>query len=184
MTRVLLLAGTLGVLAACGSAGGTSPSASSAGAASTTPESIPQSTGGSASSTTIATGATSLGTVLTDPATGKTLYYFTPEQGGKVVCAAQAQCNTAWPPEMATGTPTAPSDVTGKLGVVSLSTGGSEVTYNGWPLHTYVGDMQPGQTTGQGLSGKWFAATPSLTSGPGGSNGTPAAAPSSSGYGY
>jgi hypothetical protein len=68
----------------------------------------------------------------------------------------------------------------------------NEVTYNGWPLHTYASDTQPGQTNGQGVEGKWFAATPSTSSTATGASSTsstptPAATPTPStagGYGY
>jgi predicted lipoprotein with Yx(FWY)xxD motif len=38
------------------------------------------------------------------------------------------------------------------------------VTYNHWPLYTYVTDTKPGQTTGQGVNnsgGKWYVLSPS-----------------------
>jgi predicted lipoprotein with Yx(FWY)xxD motif len=37
------------------------------------------------------------------------------------------------------------------------------VTYNGWPLYTYVGDKKPGDTNGNDLSqfgAQWYALTP------------------------
>ena len=38
------------------------------------------------------------------------------------------------------------------------------VTYNGWPLYTYVGDNAPGQANGEGISGfggKWYVVSTS-----------------------
>lgn len=157
------------MLAACGGAatsGSTSaPGSATAAAGSTT----------SAPSTpaTISTGSTSLGTVLTTPQ-GLTLYYFTPEKGGTIACTGN--CASIWPPLKATGTPSAPSGVTGTLATVALADGSMEVTYNGWPLHTYASDTAPGQTSGQGIAGKWFVATPSLTAS-GGSGATPSPTP-------
>ncbi|MBV8194443.1 MAG: hypothetical protein JOY80_02840, partial [Candidatus Dormibacteraeota bacterium] len=130
------------------------------------------------------TGSTSLGTVLTTPQ-GLTLYYFTPEMGGTVVCTGS--CASTWPPFKVNGTPTAPSGATGMLGTVALSDGSTQLTYNGWPLHTYAADTAAGQTNGQGIGGKWFAATPGLTSsGPGssGSGAAPASPSASTAYGY
>lgn len=98
--------------------------------------------------------------MLTTPQ-GLTLYYFTPEKGGVVACTGG--CATTWPALKATGAPTKPSSVSGTLGTVALSDGSQEVTYNGWPLHTYAADTAAGQTNGQGVGGKWFAATPALT---------------------
>ena len=39
----------------------------------------------------------------------------------------------------------------------------NEVTYNGWPLHTFAGDTAAGQTNGQGIGSQWFAAKPGTT---------------------
>jgi hypothetical protein len=41
---------------------------------------------------------------------------------------------------------------------------GKVVTYNKWPLYTYVADSAPGQATGEGVSlsgGKWYVISPS-----------------------
>jgi len=37
------------------------------------------------------------------------------------------------------------------------------VQYNGHLLYTYSGDTAAGETTGEGLFGKWFVCTPGLT---------------------
>lgn len=177
ITRGLIATLTLaaGALAACGGSTPTSTStparaSSSPGAATATPS----------GPSTIATGSTSLGTVLTN-AQGLTLYYFVPEKGSVVACTGG--CASTWPPLKAGGTTTKPPDVPGTLGTVTLADGSTQVTYNGWPLHTYAADSAPGQTNGQGIAGKWFAATPALTA-----NGAAASAatptPSSNPYGY
>ena len=170
MKRVLMILGglSLALVAACG--GSSSPGGSSSGGS---------------SSSGVATGSTSLGTVLTN-SQGFTLYYFTPEQGGKIVCASTSACNTTWPPLLSSsGAPSAPSGVSGTFGVATLPDGTAEVTYQNWPLHMYSGDGAAGQTNGQGIQGMWFAVTPGLTStgsGSGaGAGSTPTATP---GYGY
>jgi predicted lipoprotein with Yx(FWY)xxD motif len=41
---------------------------------------------------------------------------------------------------------------------------GTVVTYNRWPLYTYVGDSKPGQASGQALDlngGLWYVLSPS-----------------------
>ena len=94
---------------------------------------------------TLSTMTTSLGTVLTN-AQGFTLYYFLPEKNS-TIGACTGGCLTAWPPLVATGTPSGPSALTGTLGTVSVMVNGAaenEVTYNGWPLHTYASDTAPG----------------------------------------
>ena len=171
---VLTLAGA-GVLAACGAAGATNTTApATSGAA-----------GSSAS--TISPATTSLGTVLTD-SKGFTLYYFLPEKNS-TVGACTGGCLTVWPLLVVTGTPTAASGVTGALATVSVMVNGAaatEVTYNGWPLHTFASDTAAGQTGGNGVMGQWFAAMPGTTSTSTGTNtgsgSTPTATPG--GYGY
>ena len=103
-----------------------------------------------------------LGAILVNTQ-GRTLYYFVPERGGRVVCAGQ--CTNAWPPLFATSmAPTAGATLPGQLGVVARASS-EQVTYNHWPLYTFAGDARPDQTNGQGVvgfGGKWFVATPGL----------------------
>jgi hypothetical protein len=46
------------------------------------------------------------------------------------------------------------------ISTVSNPSGGSIVTYNGWPLHTYASDSGPGSASGQGISGQWYVISP------------------------
>ena len=179
MDRRLLSVLTLatGVLAACGGASTSSSPAASASPTATAPAS-PTEAPVTPGPTTVSTGSTSLGTVLTTPQ-GLTLYYFTPEKGGVVACTGG--CAATWPPLKASGAASKPSSVTGTLGTVALSDGSMQVTYNGWPLHTYAADSAAGQTNGQGVAGKWFVATPALSA----NGAAPAAAtPTNNPYGY
>jgi predicted lipoprotein with Yx(FWY)xxD motif len=67
--------------------------------------------------------------------------------------------------------------VTGSLTTFARPDGTTQVAYNGSPLYYYAADTKAGDTTGQGVGGKWFIASPTGTG--------PGAAPSSSGrYGY
>ncbi|GAC1566692.1 MAG: hypothetical protein NVS3B14_10370 [Ktedonobacteraceae bacterium] len=108
-------------------------------------------------------------TILTD-AQGKTLYYFTPDTATKSACTGS--CAQIWPPLLFTGSgvPTGPSSLTGKLSV-QTDTHGNQVEYNGHLLYTYSADTAPGQTNGEGLFGKWFVATPTLSAQSGVSSG-------------
>ena len=91
-----------------------------------------------------------------------------------------------------TGTPTAAIvGVTGTLATAPIMLNGAtanEVTYNGWPLHTFSGDTAAGQTNGNGIGGNWFAAMPGTTAtstgaaGGSGATATPSSTPG--GYGY
>ncbi len=99
-------------------------------------------------------------TVLAD-SKGLTLYYFMPDRGGKVTCTGS--CASLWPPLMLpTGQskPTGPTSISAKLGTVANPSGGTQVTYNGWPLYTYTKDTEPSDVYGQNVGGKWFAVTP------------------------
>jgi predicted lipoprotein with Yx(FWY)xxD motif len=97
-------------------------------------------------------------TILTDTR-GMTLYYFTPDTPTKAACTGE--CAKTWPPLLSKSTPTHVAGLSGKLSIVN-DDNGSQVSYNGHLLYTYSGDTAPGQTTGNGLLGKWFAAKPGL----------------------
>ncbi len=98
-----------------------------------------------------------LGKILTN-ASGMTLYVYAKDTANTSNCTAACAAN--WPPLTTTGTPTAPTDVTGTLGTITRSDGTKQVTYNGKPLYTFIKDTAPGNTTGQGFGGVWSVATP------------------------
>jgi predicted lipoprotein with Yx(FWY)xxD motif len=107
----------------------------------------PASTGTGTSRALLKLGDVSGVSVLTN-ARGYTLYLFVPDPPGKSTC--YGTCAAYWPP--VTGTPTAGTGVTGKLGTIRRSDGGNQVTYNGHPLYTYVGDSAPGQANGNNIN--------------------------------
>jgi predicted lipoprotein with Yx(FWY)xxD motif len=131
--------------------------------------SAPASTADNVVSTGTATVAGKPTTVLTN-SQGYTLYYFTPDTPTQAVCTTAAKtptgapCTTIWPPlELASGTPRTAASLHGALTTASDGNG-SQVEYQGHPLYRYFGDSAPGQANGEGILGKWYAATPSLTS--------------------
>jgi predicted lipoprotein with Yx(FWY)xxD motif len=105
-----------------------------------------------------------LGTILVN-SKGRTLYMFVPDHQKKVTC--KGQCAAVWPPlKIKTGQkPTAGGAAKQKLLSTDKNPGGGRVvTYNRWPLYTYVTDTKSGQATGQGvnsLGGKWYVLSPS-----------------------
>ncbi len=132
-------------LAACGSTAPSSSAPSSSGAA------------------LIHTASMKVGdktqTVLKN-AKGLTLYYFTPDTATKVACTAG--CVSNWPPLLATsGTPTSTPALPGELTVLN-GANGNQVLFNGHPLYSYIKDGDAGDAYGQGVGGKWFAATSDL----------------------
>ena len=179
MKRSLLAATALMfVVAACSngtpgggsSSAGSSPSAASSNAGS----SSAGSSAASGAGVTLAVAHTTAGDALTG-ADGKTLYTNSREKGGTIACTAT--CVSAWPP--LTGTVTAGSGVTGTLGTITRPDGAVQVTYNGSPLYYYSGDSAPGQSTGQGIGGIWYIASPT-----GAASSSSAAPAASSGYKY
>jgi predicted lipoprotein with Yx(FWY)xxD motif len=96
-------------------------------------------------------------TVLTN-VKGFTLYWFAPDTSARSVC--YGTCAVYWPP--VTGAPVAGPGVTGRIGTISRTGGGTEVTYDGHPLYTYVGDTAPGRASGNNLDlngGFWHEVT-------------------------
>jgi predicted lipoprotein with Yx(FWY)xxD motif len=101
-----------------------------------------------------------LGTILAD-AGGRTLYAFTKDGKGSGRSACAGQCIATWPALTATGTPLAGGGVDAALlTTIKRDDGTTQVSYNGWPLYFYGGDVQPGQTQGQGVNGVWFVLSP------------------------
>jgi predicted lipoprotein with Yx(FWY)xxD motif len=96
-------------------------------------------------------------TVLTN-AQGFTLYWFAPDTSTRSAC--YGTCAGYWPP--VTGTPSAGPGIPGTLGAVKRSDGTTQITYDGHPLYTYVGDTAPGQAFGNNLNlngGLWHEVT-------------------------
>jgi predicted lipoprotein with Yx(FWY)xxD motif len=86
-------------------------------------------------------------TVLTN-ARGFTLYSFAPDTPGTSKC--YGSCAAYWPP--VTGAAAASSGVPGRVGTIQRTGGSHQLTYNGHPLYTYVGDTAPGQARGNNLN--------------------------------
>ena len=99
----------------------------------------------------VATNAT-FGMVLTD-AQGFTLYTLPSDQNGISSCTGS--CASVWPAlTVPSGTtPTGGPGVTGTVGAVLQPDDADQVTYDGSPLYTFVGDSSPGQATGNDVGG-------------------------------
>jgi predicted lipoprotein with Yx(FWY)xxD motif len=95
------------------------------------------------------------GVAVVTNAQGYTLYWFAPDTPTKSTC--YGTCAAYWPP--LTGNPVAGPGVTGRLGTIERSGGETQVTYDGHPLYTYVGDSAPGQANGNDINlngGLWY----------------------------
>jgi len=106
-----------------------------------------------------------LGKVLVD-GQGFTLYVFAPDKHSGTSKCYRA-CANAWPPlVLPSGVSQAPAGAgvrAALLGVTKRTDGTTEVTYDRWPLYTWVVDSAPGDVTGQDLNnlgGKWYVITP------------------------
>lgn len=105
-----------------------------------------------------------LGVVLVD-GRGRTLYMFVPDKRMKVTCLHA--CAVIWPPmKIAKGQN---ASVAGQakaslIGSDANPSDGRVVTYNRWPLYTYITDTAAGSAKGQALNlngGLWYVLSPS-----------------------
>ncbi len=105
-----------------------------------------------------------IGTVLVD-SKGRTLYMFEPDKHHAVTC--KSTCAAIWPPVKlpSGGKAVAAGKVKASLlGSDKNPAGGRVVTYDGWPLYTYVSDTKAGVATGQARDlngGLWYVLAPS-----------------------
>ena len=146
------------IVAACSSSGASTapsaaapteapPAASEAPASDAPASEVPP----AAADATIALADTSLGSVIV-AADGKTLYLFTPDEGGTPTC--YDDCATAWPPLLVDDAAAAGVGEgldASKLTTVERTDGGLQVVYNGWPLYFFASDTAAGDVTGQGV---------------------------------
>jgi predicted lipoprotein with Yx(FWY)xxD motif len=104
-----------------------------------------------------------LGVILVN-SKGRTLYMFVPDKQRKVTCLGT--CAKIWPPlKLPAGSRPVAAGAAKQslLGSDRNPAGGRVVTYNKWPLYTYVTDTAPGQTRGQALNlngGFWYVLSP------------------------
>lgn len=103
---------------------------------------------------------TAVGTILVN-GRGFTLYAFSRDGRNKDACQAIRDCLNAWPPVKTTGRPLAGLGVDAALiGTTRLRSGAKQVTYDGHPLYTYIGDTSPGETSFVNIlqfGGRWPA---------------------------
>jgi predicted lipoprotein with Yx(FWY)xxD motif len=88
------------------------------------------------------------GTKILTNAKGFTLYSFAPDTPAISKC--YGTCAAYWPP--VTGTAAAGSALPGRVSTIMRTDGSKQLTYNGHPLYTYVGDSAPGQASGNNLN--------------------------------
>ena len=134
-------------LAACGSSGYGSSSG-------TTPTSQATSSGA------LHTMSISLGTIIVD-GNGMTIYYFAGDKGTQSQC--NGACATNWPPVPAPSSTATVPGISAQLGSTTREDGSKQLTVDGHPVYTFVGDKSAGDATGQGKSlngGLWTVVSP------------------------
>jgi predicted lipoprotein with Yx(FWY)xxD motif len=88
------------------------------------------------------------GTTVLANAKGFTLYSFAPDTPAASKC--YGSCAQYWPP--VTGPAAAGPGLPGTVGTIKRTDGPAQLTYNGHPLYTYIGDSAPGQARGNNLN--------------------------------
>lgn len=97
---------------------------------------------------------TDLGKVLADKS-NMTLYTFDKDEAGVSNC--YDTCAEKWPPLFADI-----DEHDGDFSVVARNDGTKMWAYKGQPLYLWVGDTEPGDTSGDGVGGVWHVAKPSM----------------------
>ncbi|MDX3188693.1 SCO0930 family lipoprotein [Streptomyces sp. MN03-5084-2B] len=98
-----------------------------------------------------------VGQVLTDQ-NGMTLYRFDKDTAKPPRSNCDGDCAKAWPPMLATGDVQVQGVDKNLVGKVTRSDGTEQITVGGWALYRYAKDTKPGDATGQGVGGAWYAA--------------------------
>ncbi|WP_196260272.1 COG4315 family predicted lipoprotein [Pelagibacterium limicola] len=101
----------------------------------------------------VTTATTDIGDVIAD-AEGFVLYTFRNDAPGVSNC--YDQCAQNWPPFFAEEGATEGDGYT----LVTRNDGTVQWAKEGMPLYYWVGDTEPGQTTGDGVGGNWDVARP------------------------
>ena len=101
----------------------------------------------------VKTATTGSSSILTGT-NGMTLYTEDTDTPGKSVC--NGPCAANWPPLAAT----ADAKPIGAFTIITRDDGTLQWAYKGKPLYFWKNDKQPGDTTGDGVAGRWHTAQP------------------------
>jgi predicted lipoprotein with Yx(FWY)xxD motif len=134
----------------------------------------PSTEGGADVAVTVAVAATDLGETLVD-GDARTLYVFDEDTPGEP-STCTAACADAWPPLVVDGAPVLGDGLDpAAFTTITRPGGGAQLAVEGRPLYRFAGDAAPGDTTGHGSQGLWWAVGP---------DGAPRPESSSGGLGY
>lgn len=89
---------------------------------------------------------------------GMTVYEFKKDVPHSHKSTCYGECATLWPPVAAPAgfKPMKP------WGIAVRKGGEKELTYQGYPLYTWIKDKKPGDITGQGVKGVWRVIKPGM----------------------
>lgn len=100
-----------------------------------------------------------LGEIVVD-GEGMTVYMFDSDTQGSGVSTCEGQCLANWPPVTADAESLDVEGVTGEIGTITGTDGGTQLTLDGWPLYYFAGDAAPGDVSGQGVNDVWWVLSP------------------------
>ncbi|NGM11648.1 MULTISPECIES: COG4315 family predicted lipoprotein [Micromonospora] len=91
---------------------------------------------------------------------GYILYRFDRDTNDPPSSNCDGQCAEVWPPALTDGAPELKGVSDDDVGTITREDGTRQITLDGWPLYTYIGDKKPGAWKGQGVGGTWFVVNP------------------------
>lgn len=153
---VTLAALSIVTLAGCSGTPSTGGGYGAAPATSSAPAPAP------ASGNDLATGTSSLGTVVVD-GHGMTVYFYLKDVKGSGTSNCTGGCLALWPAVTASSSTPQVAGVTGTVGSIKRDDGTMQVTIDGMPVYTYAQDSKAGDVTGEGVGNIWYAVNPNGT---------------------
>ncbi|WP_199431716.1 SCO0930 family lipoprotein [Qaidamihabitans albus] len=100
-----------------------------------------------------------LGEVLVDQ-DGMTLYLFKEDSTEPPEATCEGDCAQTWPPLLAEGDVQIDGVDPALVSTVERADGTRQVTVGNWPVYRYAKDTAPGDATGHGVKGTWYAMEP------------------------
>jgi predicted lipoprotein with Yx(FWY)xxD motif len=91
---------------------------------------------------------------------GMTLYRFDKDTVNPSVSNCDAKCLEAWPIVKAEDNIVVEGIDKALVGSITRQDGTKQLTLGGWPMYTYVKDLKPCDTKGEGVGGVWFVSSP------------------------
>lgn len=91
---------------------------------------------------------------------GMTVYRFKPDTAWPMVSKCTGDCLTKWPVVPPVDKANAKGITERNYLVLDRPDGKKQQTVDCWPVYTFAGDKEPGDTNGQGVGGTWYAVAP------------------------